>query len=410
MPFTCPSCGYTSVRQADLVQHLEKATAPGCIQAGSDLRLSIRRPVRHDRPRSSSYHTRRSSSPPQSSSAAPPSDTEGLIPEDVEQAGDFEGDFFGMPGDYQNEDFPFDPSEPEDQPEDAPRMESGPDAARMVAEEDDNDEEDDEGEEAVGRDALEEQGEEGPSPSGAAQSEGSHRMRTLPLPPLSPHHRSREPSAEPPDEDMHNHPPPGPGGVQPEDHEHLRAPPVYVRKFKGRAGEALSEPAIKLSAYADYARQVPGSIDNPYAPFTSQLDWELAQWAKLRGPSSTAFSDLLKIPSIVEVLGLSYKNTNELNTIIDDSLPLRRPAFRRHDASVMGEKFDVFARDILECIAALISDAEHVRYLVFAPERHYADADNTIRLYHDLHTGKWWWDTQVSSRKNRSFCTILTFS
>jgi hypothetical protein len=29
------------------------------------------------------------------------------------------------------------------------------------------------------------------------------------------------------------------------------------------------------------------------------------------------------------------------------------------------------------------------------PERHYADEDETVRLFHDMHTGKWWWDTQV---------------
>ena len=69
----------------------------------------------------------------------------------------------------------------------------------------------------------------------------------------------------------------------------------------------------------------------------------------------------------------------------------------------MGETFDVYTRDVMECIAALIGDPEHVRYLCFAPERHYADADHTVRLYHDLHTGKWWWATQVRT----PICTQL---
>ncbi|KAI0667134.1 hypothetical protein C8Q78DRAFT_1070858 [Trametes maxima] len=33
-------------------------------------------------------------------------------------------------------------------------------------------------------------------------------------------------------------------------------------------------------------------------------------------------------------------------------------------------------------------------YSIALSERHYADADKTIRLYHDLHTGKWWWSVQ----------------
>jgi hypothetical protein len=35
-----------------------------------------------------------------------------------------------------------------------------------------------------------------------------------------------------------------------------------------------------------------------WAPFASQIDWEVACWCKLRGPSSTAFSDLLKINGV----------------------------------------------------------------------------------------------------------------
>lgn len=45
---------------------------------------------------------------------------------------------------------------------------------------------------------------------------------------------------------------------------------------------------------------------NPYAPFNSRTDWEVARWGKLRGAGSTAFTDLLAIEgvSLVFVLGL----------------------------------------------------------------------------------------------------------
>ena len=35
------------------------------------------------------------------------------------------------------------------------------------------------------------------------------------------------------------------------------------------------------------------------------------------------------------------------------------------------------------------------------PERHYADADQTIRVYSEMNTGKWWWCTQVSHTYSR---------
>ena len=40
--------------------------------------------------------------------------------------------------------------------------------------------------------------------------------------------------------------------------------------------------------------------ENPYLPFTSRLDWEFARWAKLRGPGSTAVSQLISIPGVSE--------------------------------------------------------------------------------------------------------------
>ncbi|KAG1837613.1 hypothetical protein F4604DRAFT_1931480 [Suillus subluteus] len=110
--------------------------------------------------------------------------------------------------------------------------------------------------------------------------------------------------------------------------------------------------------------------NNVYAPFTSKLDWEMARWAKLRGPSSTAFSELVSIEGLSDTLGLSFKNTRELNKIIDNELP-GRPKFK-----------------------SLFGDLNFADFLVFAPERHYADEDETVRLYHEMNTGKWWWNTQ----------------
>lgn len=205
-----------------------------------------------------------------------------------------------------------------------------------------------------------------------------------------------------------------PGGIDPTVHDRLREEPSHITHFGGCAGEPIDSSAPLTSGYRSYGDSVEGSTDNPYAPFRSHMDWKIAEWAKERSPTSNAFSELLAIkgvslialrmPSLhmtdlvqlVETLGLSYKNTNELNTIIDDKLPHRRPLFSRFEAEVMGEKCDMYARPILECIAALLHDPEHSQYLCFAPERHYADSDKTVCLYHDLHTGEWWWKIQVS--------------
>jgi hypothetical protein len=58
---------------------------------------------------------------------------------------------------------------------------------------------------------------------------------------------------------------------------------------------------------------------------------------------------------------------------------------------------EFYFRDILKCIEALYGNPEFATHLVVMPERHYSDANQTERVFHDMHTGKWWWETQVST-------------
>ena len=44
---------------------------------------------------------------------------------------------------------------------------------------------------------------------------------------------------------------------------------------------------------------------NIWSPFGSQMDWELAHWAKLSGPSASAFTELLAIPEVSAHVSLS---------------------------------------------------------------------------------------------------------
>jgi hypothetical protein len=99
-------------------------------------------------------------------------------------------------------------------------------------------------------------------------------------------------------------------------------------------------------------------------------------------------------PQVCEALGLSYKNSNELNKIIDQWLP-GCPAFHRHEVVVGGEAFEFFSPNIINCIKGLWADVDFASHLVVEPEHHYIDADHTIHHFFDMHTGKWWWCTQA---------------
>ena len=61
-----------------------------------------------------------------------------------------------------------------------------------------------------------------------------------------------------------------------------------------RAGAVASKGQTTDDRYSNAL----GSNRNPWAPFTSEIDWMVARWAKLRGPGSTAFSELLAINGV----------------------------------------------------------------------------------------------------------------
>ncbi|CDO69394.1 hypothetical protein BN946_scf185040.g7 [Trametes cinnabarina] len=149
-----------------------------------------------------------------------------------------------------------------------------------------------------------------------------------------------------------------------------------------------------LPVYSLYKTTVDGEDRCIYAPFRSRIDWEVARWAKMRGPGSNAGSELLGIDGLADALGLSFKNMSELNKIIDGHLPAGRPRFKRREIVVQGEAFEVYYRDVLECIRALFGDPEFAQDLLLVPERHYTDASRQTRVYFDMNTGDWWWRIQ----------------
>lgn len=74
--------------------------------------------------------------------------------------------------------------------------------------------------------------------------------------------------------------------------------------------------------------------------------------------------------------------------ITDKKLP-SWPHFHHHEVTIGGEAYDVYFHDILKCVQALYRNPVLSPILVFAPEHHYADANKTEWLFHDMHTRMW---------------------
>ncbi|KAJ3752442.1 hypothetical protein EV360DRAFT_20913, partial [Lentinula raphanica] len=108
-----------------------------------------------------------------------------------------------------------------------------------------------------------------------------------------------------------------------------------------------------------------------YSPFSSRLEWEIAQWAVRERVSQSSFDRLLKIPQMKEKLPLSFNNARSMYNKVDQ-LPeccgrwfTKQLSFKdRPD-----EEFTVRYRDPVEAIKALWGDPALAKDLVYKPAK-----------------------------------------
>jgi hypothetical protein len=82
----------------------------------------------------------------------------------------------------------------------------------------------------------------------------------------------------------------------------LKKKPYIVKFTKGKAGATYINPDC-VDQNTAYTSQI-GIQDNSFSPFCSKIEWEVALWAKTRGPSSTAFTELMSIEGVSEIVGI----------------------------------------------------------------------------------------------------------
>ncbi|KAI0054641.1 hypothetical protein BV25DRAFT_1816783 [Artomyces pyxidatus] len=193
-----------------------------------------------------------------------------------------------------------------------------------------------------------------------------------------------------------------------EQEEELHRDPAIIRRFTaGRAGATVQTGVG--TAYDAYGVKVTTNHRrrrNIWAPFSCKFEWDIVRWAKMRGPTSTAFTELLKIEGMYERLNLSFKTAAEMNDLIDDELP-ERPGFRCEEIEIDGETYEVYFRDVMECVRELYGNPEFAHYMAYAPERHFADEEMKNRLYGEMHTGDWWWHVQTILEQRQPGATVV---
>lgn len=59
------------------------------------------------------------------------------------------------------------------------------------------------------------------------------------------------------------------------------------------------------------------------------------------------------------------------------------------------EKLELWRRDPVECVKELMGNPALKDSIQYAPGKQYTDAEGKNRVYEEMWTGDWWWETQV---------------
>jgi hypothetical protein len=65
------------------------------------------------------------------------------------------------------------------------------------------------------------------------------------------------------------------------------------------------------------------------------------------------------------------------------------------DGNTMTEQLELWHRDPVECVKALMGNPGFKDFICYVLERVYMDDEGKSRVFDKMWTGNWWWETQV---------------
>lgn len=296
----CPACNRAGLTQTGYYSHLRQSKNPACnaLLRRSNLATDSNTSDSEDGDESESRPPRSSSNANNlnSDTADDIANANDAVRSDALSQSPFAGDAFGTVDDYGDDDFGQDgPLHPFTDNVDNGNNDDDLATPRLSGDEDTSDEEDELDPELVDP-------ENGWEPPRAGAQTGQDHTNDMTIDEDGPSHGDHEQDTARRSEVEQRV-----NGGQPK--KVIRYSEVYPDRQCGST-IAFDRPTDKV-----YETSLTG-LDSEWAPFMSKMEWEVAKWAKLRGPGSTSFSELLAIEGVS--CALIYCHTkNVLNVIFN---------------------------------------------------------------------------------------------
>ncbi|KAG1730814.1 uncharacterized protein EDB91DRAFT_1239017 [Suillus paluster] len=141
---------------------------------------------------------------------------------------------------------------------------------------------------------------------------------------------------------------------------------------------------------------------NPWAPFSNEEEWGLAEWLAKR-VNQTATDKFLKLAITKNRTRPSYTSNYTFRKKLD-KLP-KGPGWMCNIVTLTGDRVDgnqefltkqhkLWCCDPVECVRELMGNPTFKDYLAYLPKKVYMDPEGKTWVYDEMWTGDWWWNMQ----------------
>ncbi|KAH7917895.1 hypothetical protein BV22DRAFT_1025530 [Leucogyrophana mollusca] len=172
------------------------------------------------------------------------------------------------------------------------------------------------------------------------------------------------------------------------------------------------------TTFERYSNHQQNCQQHPFAPFEDEEEWSLAKWM-MENLGQTRIDEYLKLPITRNRTQPSFHNSRAFLQKIDQ-LPIG-PEWNCKKVSVTGDKkgedgemmveeVDLWLRDPVECIKELVGNPSFRNCMAYAPEQAYTDKAGQRRLFDDMWTADWWWDTQDKLPEGATIAPVILAS
>jgi len=174
------------------------------------------------------------------------------------------------------------------------------------------------------------------------------------------------------------------------DTEDVFNPPVPVRPS---GQEAIPGGGRPLGEVAGYTQLNKAMTDEPWSPFLSENDFNLASWF-VRSKVAKSQIDAYFDAGLGDTDSRSFRSAYTLRQHLDILDSFREYLVWAEASIDDGRHATTFDyRNIIDCVRCLIRQVAYSTDMVYARIREYDSSGE--RLYSEMPTADWWWDMQV---------------